>query len=127
MGATSTHRKIVASAEVLLRLSPAGTLKIIESKHMEFSFGGTQMNVGASLACFREMVQDITTVSTDMVSMPTGGVSPSRENLTRWFNAGPHCEGIGSDLFWKKKDGCYNKEIKETLAAALEIIATLRT
>lgn len=31
--------------------------------------------------------------------MPTGGVSPDEENLTRWFKAGVHCVGMGSQLF----------------------------
>lgn len=31
--------------------------------------------------------------------MPTGGVEPSRENLSAWFNAGVACVGMGSKLF----------------------------
>ena len=59
--------------------------------------------------------------------MPTGGVSPTRESLTQWFNAGAHCVGIGSELFRKKDDGNYDYQgIKETLAAALENVASLR-
>ncbi|NNE33861.1 MAG: bifunctional 4-hydroxy-2-oxoglutarate aldolase/2-dehydro-3-deoxy-phosphogluconate aldolase [Rhodothermales bacterium] len=30
--------------------------------------------------------------------MPTGGVSPTRENLTEWFEAGVTCVGMGSKL-----------------------------
>lgn len=30
--------------------------------------------------------------------MPSGGVSPDRENLTAWFNAGVSCVGLGSQL-----------------------------
>lgn len=34
--------------------------------------------------------------------MPTGGVSPSEENLKAWFEAGVTCVGMGSKLFPKK-------------------------
>ena len=40
--------------------------------------------------------------------MPTGGVSPTEENLKEWFDAGVHCVGIGSKLFAKKQDGSYD-------------------
>ena len=35
--------------------------------------------------------------------MPTGGVKPTEENLSAWYNAGVHCVGMGSQLF-KKED-----------------------
>jgi 2-dehydro-3-deoxyphosphogluconate aldolase/(4S)-4-hydroxy-2-oxoglutarate aldolase len=31
--------------------------------------------------------------------MVTGGVEPTEENLTKWFNAGVTCVGMGSNLF----------------------------
>jgi 2-dehydro-3-deoxyphosphogluconate aldolase / (4S)-4-hydroxy-2-oxoglutarate aldolase len=34
--------------------------------------------------------------------MPTGGVEPTLENLTEWFNAGVTCVGIGSNLISKE-------------------------
>jgi len=34
--------------------------------------------------------------------MPTGGVSPDRENLTGWFGAGATCVGMGSKLITKE-------------------------
>ncbi|MEM7655567.1 MAG: bifunctional 4-hydroxy-2-oxoglutarate aldolase/2-dehydro-3-deoxy-phosphogluconate aldolase [Bacteroidota bacterium] len=33
--------------------------------------------------------------------MPTGGVSPTKENLTTWFEAGATCVGMGSKLIRK--------------------------
>ena len=33
--------------------------------------------------------------------MPTGGVSPTEENLKGWFEAGVHCVGMGSQLITK--------------------------
>ena len=34
--------------------------------------------------------------------MPTGGVSPDKENLTAWFESGVSCVGMGSNLFPKE-------------------------
>jgi len=34
--------------------------------------------------------------------MPTGGVSPTQENLTEWFQAGAVCVGMGSNLITKE-------------------------
>ncbi|MEX1382242.1 bifunctional 4-hydroxy-2-oxoglutarate aldolase/2-dehydro-3-deoxy-phosphogluconate aldolase [Lutibacter sp.] len=34
--------------------------------------------------------------------MPTGGVSPTKENLSGWFNAGVTCVGMGSQLISKE-------------------------
>lgn len=35
--------------------------------------------------------------------MVTGGVSPTKENITAWFKAGVYCVGMGSKLFPKDK------------------------
>ncbi len=60
--------------------------------------------------------------------MPTGGVSPDEENLTKWFKAGVHCVGMGSQLFPKEvlAEGNY-KYITEKCAEALQIINSLRS
>ncbi|MGL6178100.1 MAG: bifunctional 4-hydroxy-2-oxoglutarate aldolase/2-dehydro-3-deoxy-phosphogluconate aldolase [Tannerellaceae bacterium] len=34
--------------------------------------------------------------------MPTGGVEPTNESLSAWFNAGVTCVGLGSNLFPKE-------------------------
>lgn len=59
--------------------------------------------------------------------MPTGGVSPTQENLESWFNAGVTCVGMGSKLIKKDDSGVYNlEEIKQNTKNALEIIKSLR-
>lgn len=54
--------------------------------------------------------------------MPTGGVEPTLENLTEWFDAGVTCVGIGSNLITKeivkKKDWA---KLQDTVSAALKI------
>jgi 2-dehydro-3-deoxyphosphogluconate aldolase/(4S)-4-hydroxy-2-oxoglutarate aldolase len=59
--------------------------------------------------------------------MPTGGVSPTKENLKEWFTAGVHCVGIGSKLFHKKEDGSFDYEkVEEQVKESIKIIESLR-
>jgi 2-dehydro-3-deoxyphosphogluconate aldolase/(4S)-4-hydroxy-2-oxoglutarate aldolase len=59
--------------------------------------------------------------------MPTGGVSPTEENLKTWFDAGVTCVGIGSQLI--SKDIIVNKDypkLEQDVKKALAIIKTVR-
>lgn len=59
--------------------------------------------------------------------MPTGGVSPTKDNLEGWFNAGVTCVGMGSKLIAKNAEGKYDlSKIEEDTRNALEIIKSLR-
>jgi len=59
--------------------------------------------------------------------MPTGGVSPTKENLSAWFNAGVTCVGMGSKLMAKDADGNFNyKKIESMTRNALKIIKDLK-
>ncbi|WP_411894732.1 bifunctional 4-hydroxy-2-oxoglutarate aldolase/2-dehydro-3-deoxy-phosphogluconate aldolase [Winogradskyella sp. A2] len=60
--------------------------------------------------------------------MPTGGVSPTRDNLEGWFNAGVTCVGMGSKLISKDENGEYNLDkIESDTRRALEIISELKS
>lgn len=59
--------------------------------------------------------------------MPTGGVTPTEENLSDWFNAGVTCVGMGSQLIKKDdlKNESYNlieKRVKDTIQIINKII-----
>lgn len=59
--------------------------------------------------------------------MPTGGVSPTRENLEGWFSAGVTCVGMGSKLIAKNAEGNYDLDkIEADTRNALHIIKSLR-
>ena len=59
--------------------------------------------------------------------MPTGGVSPTKENLEGWIKAGVTCVGMGSKLIKKNAEGSFDfKEIEETTRFALQIIEDAR-
>ena len=58
--------------------------------------------------------------------LPSGGVAPTRENLTEWFQAGVACVGMGSKLISKQVIQSRDfkgltQKIKETLALIQEI------
>lgn len=59
--------------------------------------------------------------------MPTGGVAPTEENLSGWFNAGAICVGMGSKLISKQilKDKDF-KELTRKTEAALKIIQQVK-
>ena len=59
--------------------------------------------------------------------MPTGGVSPTRENLEAWFNAGVTCVGMGSKLIKKDSDGNFNlSDITAKVRLSIDIIKDLK-
>lgn len=60
--------------------------------------------------------------------MPTGGVSPTKDNLTKWFKAGVICVGIGSKLINKNVNGQYDlAKIKSETKKTLDIINELKS
>lgn len=61
------EKKVVTFGEVLMRLSPSDNRKLQQATQLDFFFGGTEMNVAASLAYFGLEVQHITNVSNDIV------------------------------------------------------------
>ncbi len=59
--------------------------------------------------------------------MPTGGVSPDKENLKGWFDAGVTCVGMGSKLITKEilKHRDFTT-LEENVRQTLALIASLR-
>lgn len=59
--------------------------------------------------------------------MPTGGVSPSREGLKEWFDAGVVCVGMGSNLFTKEVVANRNyAQLTENIREALALVKEVR-
>ena len=59
--------------------------------------------------------------------MPTGGVSPTEENLSGWFNAGVTCVGMGSKLISKDiVNGEKYAELQTAVSDALALIKRIR-
>jgi len=60
--------------------------------------------------------------------MPSGGVSPTRDNLSEWFSAGAFCVGMGAKLV--SKEIIDNKDysaLEETARKAMLIISELKS
>lgn len=59
--------------------------------------------------------------------MPSGGVSPTMENLKEWFDAGSFCVGMGSQLISEEIiDKKLFSELTEIAAESIEIIRKLK-
>lgn len=72
-------------------------------------------------------VSAILPVVPDLRLMITGGVEPTKENLSGWFNAGAMCVGMGSQLF--TKDILRNKDwnlLEKRVAHAVALAAEVR-
>lgn len=72
-------------------------------------------------------VSSIMPVVPDLKLMITGGVEPTRENLTAWFKAGAMCVGMGSQLFTKDILQSRNWDLlSERVAQALDLVKQIR-
>lgn len=72
-------------------------------------------------------VSAILPVVPDLRLMITGGVEPTKENLTAWFKAGAMCVGMGSQLF--TKDILQNRKwdlLTERVAHAIALVKEIR-
>jgi len=59
--------------------------------------------------------------------MPTGGVSPTKDNLEAWFNAGATCVGMGSKLISKEIIESQNVEaLQSKVSETLALIKSIR-
>jgi len=59
--------------------------------------------------------------------MPTGGVSPTKESLTEWFDAGIACAGIGSKLITKELIALQDyKALSEEISQTVQMISQIR-
>lgn len=59
--------------------------------------------------------------------MPSGGVSPTLENLTQWFGAGAFCVGMGSQLITEEiiQNRDY-KKLEKVAGSVMDMISKLR-
>ena len=59
--------------------------------------------------------------------MPTGGVSPTKESIEAWFEAGVTCVGMGSKLISKEIIANEDyKGLEDTISSALDSIKSVR-
>ena len=86
----------VTFGEVLMRLSPLGNKTFMQSNHLEFYFGGTEVNVAISIANFGGKVRHVSSVSNDFIGdtaksylrkfgVSTTGIARSKRPLGIYF------------------------------------------
>ncbi len=72
-------------------------------------------------------VKSVKAVFPSVPIMPTGGVSPTEENLKAWFDAGVTCVGMGSKLIGKDILHTQNFDaLEKTVRNGLRIISKLK-
>ena len=72
-------------------------------------------------------VSSILPVVPDLRLMITGGVEPTKENLTSWFKAGAMCVGMGSQLFTKEILQTRNWTLlSQKVSQAVELVKQIR-
>ncbi len=64
---TKKRAKIVTFGEIIMRLSPPQNQKMRQSNNLDFTFGGTELNVAASLAVLEHDVAHVSAVPKDFV------------------------------------------------------------
>lgn len=73
-------------------------------------------------------VSSIMPVVQDLNLMITGGVEPTEQNLSAWFNAGAMCVGMGSQLFTKEILQQRNWDLlKQKVSEALSIVKKIQS
>lgn len=72
-------------------------------------------------------VKSVKDVMPGIKLMPTGGVSPNRENLLSWFQAGVSCVGMGSQLISSDliASGAYG-QIQQNVKKSLALVQSLK-
>lgn len=74
-----------------------------------------------------DFAKAVKTVLPDVKVMPTGGVKPTAENLSKWFGAGVFCVGMGSQLFSKNLIASGNfAELQNEISDALSLVLSVR-
>ncbi len=74
-----------------------------------------------------DFIAAIKSVMPHIKMMPTGGVTPTAENLKQWFKAGVSCVGMGSQLMDKKliANGDFS-QLQQQISSALSIVQSVR-
>ncbi|MFD2035916.1 bifunctional 4-hydroxy-2-oxoglutarate aldolase/2-dehydro-3-deoxy-phosphogluconate aldolase [Belliella marina] len=72
-------------------------------------------------------IKAVKSIMPDVRMMPTGGVEPTKENLSTWFESGVHCVGMGSQLFDKNVIAAKKfDELESKIKVALSVISDIR-
>jgi 2-dehydro-3-deoxyphosphogluconate aldolase / (4S)-4-hydroxy-2-oxoglutarate aldolase len=89
--------------------------------------GATLMKVFPADVLGPQFIAAAISVIPSLRLMPTGGVEPTNENLTKWFRSGVSSVGLGSQLLTKELIAQKNwKELSSKVSEAIFILSTIR-
>ncbi len=89
---------VINRVDELLWVPGCGTVSEVYQAH---TLGAKLIKAFPGNVLGPDFIKSVKDVLPSVALMPTGGVSPQRENLTAWFNAGVSCVGMGSQLIPK--------------------------
>ncbi len=89
---------VVNNMDELLWVPGCGTVSEVYGAHR---LGAKLIKAFPGNVLGPEFIKSVKDVLPGVALMPTGGVSPNRENLSAWFNSGVCCVGMGSQLIPK--------------------------
>lgn len=115
---------VINNMDELLWIPGCGTVSEVYRAH---SLGAKLIKVFPGNVLGPEFVKSVKDVLPAVRLMPTGGVSPSRENLSAWFEAGVSCVGMGSQLIPRKLLAEGNVDVlREHIREALAMVRAVR-
>jgi 2-dehydro-3-deoxyphosphogluconate aldolase/(4S)-4-hydroxy-2-oxoglutarate aldolase len=89
---------VINNMDEVLWVPGCGTVSEVYKAH---SLGAKLIKIFPGNVLGHEFVKSVKDVMPSVSLMPTGGVSPNRENLAAWFGSGVSCVGMGSQLIPK--------------------------
>jgi 2-dehydro-3-deoxyphosphogluconate aldolase/(4S)-4-hydroxy-2-oxoglutarate aldolase len=114
----------INQTDELLWVPGCGTVSEVYEAHR---LGAKLIKVFPGNVLGPDFVKSVKDVLPAVPLMPTGGVSPTRENLSAWFSAGVSCVGMGSHLIPKDMlaAGDY-KGLKSHIQMAFNLVQSVK-
>ena len=108
----------------VLWIPGCGTISEVNSAIV---FGAEIVKIFPGNVLGADFVKAVKSVLPDIKVMPTGGVKPTAENLTKWFGAGVLCVGMGSQLFSKNLIASGNfTQLQDEISDAVSLVRSVR-
>ena len=118
--------------EMVIELESRGTLWIpgcgtVTEIHRAQMLGAGLIKIFPGNVLGPKFAKSVKSVLPEVKLMPTGGVKPTADNLSEWFDAGVICVGMGSQLFSKNLIKARNfAELQNEISDAVSLVKSVR-
>ena len=110
--------------ENILWVPGCGTISEVNSA---IQLGAEMVKIFPGNVLGADFAKAVKSVLPEVKIMPTGGVKPTADNLSKWFGAGVHCVGMGSQLFSKNLIASGNfSQLQDEISDALSLVRSVR-